>query len=181
MSGRATLLVFAALVFEPAACVAAGWVVMGPVQDASFGIPLVFPVESNHIAFAQGVDAGGQIDVVCDEESLSGRHFEDKPLVTAPVAIISEEADHPPFALHLHVASTCLKGPRHLIVVGRRGRSVNSRGQRAGSPGESLPGKNHGSNDSQADQYLLQGLILWGHTPPVTPRLGLRCHLSPIF
>lgn len=65
------LLIRLAIVRYPPRDMPALWVVVGPMDEAAFGVPDVLAVEANAIAYFKFVDSWGDVDVVCDEKRLS--------------------------------------------------------------------------------------------------------------
>lgn len=69
---------------------------MGPVDDPSIGIRLKDPVELDHVSDLEADNPGGDIDIVCDQQGLSGGQLEDEFLVAGPDQVIRQDArDYP--------------------------------------------------------------------------------------
>jgi len=49
------------------------WVTVGPMHNATFFVPLIFAVERDYITLRNGRNSRGQINVVGDENGLTGR------------------------------------------------------------------------------------------------------------
>lgn len=77
---------------------------MCPVNETSFGIPLVFAIELYPVAHFDGRHAISQINVMCHHQSLPGSQLDDKSLVTTPIIVIAENSGHSALGLNLNVA-----------------------------------------------------------------------------
>jgi len=80
--------------FQPAAAMAAAGIVMGPVHDATFGIPFVFPGKFYRVASFQVFDSRGQIDVVGNEEGSARRQAQDEPLMATAPGVVRKDVEH---------------------------------------------------------------------------------------
>jgi len=89
---------------EPTGLVAPARVMVGPVNDATFCIPLVYAIEGNQIPCPQCRNSGSQIDVMRNENGLAGGQCEDKALMTTSVIIVSKKLGNYAFALNLYAA-----------------------------------------------------------------------------
>lgn len=76
---------------EPAGLMATAWVMVGPVNNATLCIPLVHTIEGNGVPRFQRRDSGSQIDVVRNENDLTGRKREDEALMTTSVIVVGKE------------------------------------------------------------------------------------------
>jgi hypothetical protein len=56
-------------------------IVVCPVENAAFLIPLIFTIKRDVIPSAKIVDPGGQIDVVRDQQCLAVAQPQDEPLM----------------------------------------------------------------------------------------------------
>ena len=77
---------------------------MRPMYNTSFFIPLVLTVKLHGIALSKSVDFGSKIDVVCDQDRLTGRQPDDESLMPATVVVVGQELDDNTFAGDLQVA-----------------------------------------------------------------------------
>ena len=81
---------------QPARYVAASGVSVCPVDDAAFGVPFILTRERYSVAVIQGWDAGRDVDVVGDQQGLTGCQLEDEALMATAVVVVREHAsDHP--------------------------------------------------------------------------------------
>lgn len=95
----------------PPTYVPAGWVVVGPVDEASLLIPDILAVETHGVAFPDAVDAGRKVDIVLHEHREALIHPDDEPLVPGTLTIVGQRARHNAFTLDLDVALTAFGGP----------------------------------------------------------------------
>ena len=119
------LLVGPAAMPQPARLMFALRVVVGPVQDAAAVVPLVNPVELDHVAHCQRVNARREVDVVRDQQRLVRVEAQDEALVTAAVVIVVEQARNRALAGYLQAA--------RLVRVGLGDQIRASLGRRCGS------------------------------------------------
>ncbi len=67
---------------------------MRPVDDTALGVPFIFAEEFDAIADLQLSDPRRDVDVVGDEQRLTRIQPQDKPLMSAPIQIVSQQAHH---------------------------------------------------------------------------------------
>ncbi len=89
---------------QPSGNMASTGIIMSPVDDAPFVVPLILTVESHRISCLQRGDFWSKVDVVCDQQVLSGLQFENEPLMPAPIVIIRQHLDHLALTLELNPA-----------------------------------------------------------------------------
>src|SRR4051794_5351451 len=94
------------------------WVMVGPVDDAAFGVPDVFAAETDAVAGPKPGDSWGDVDVVGKQECLAGCQFDDEALMTRAVCIVRENAAHHALTFDLDVAGATREGASDRIVVG---------------------------------------------------------------
>ena len=82
------LLVSSAIVLQPARLMSATWIMMRPMNDTSFCVPLIFPVEHDRITFSESGKSGCEINVVGNKQGLTGMEFQYKSLMAASLVII---------------------------------------------------------------------------------------------
>ncbi|MNF14919.1 hypothetical protein D3C80_2173130 [compost metagenome] len=69
---------------------AAGRIMVGPVDHATLGVPFVLAEKTHLIAFAQAVDARGQVDIVRHQQRQSIVGAPDETLVAAALEVITQ-------------------------------------------------------------------------------------------
>ena len=74
--------------FEPAAGMTSCGVVMCPVNNTALFVPFVFTVKADPIAGAQSVDARCKIDIVRNQDGLSGLKFKHETLVAVALIVV---------------------------------------------------------------------------------------------
>ena len=82
------LLIRLPIVFNPARHVTALRIMVRPMNDASFVVPLVFTIERDCVALPERGDSGGKIDIVSDEQCLSGLQLDNESLMPAPIVVV---------------------------------------------------------------------------------------------
>lgn len=94
-------------------------IVVGPVDDPAFGVPFILAVELHRVSCLQRRDSWSEVDVVCDQQGLSGLEFEDEPLMPAPVVVVRQQLDHLALTLDLNPAGSAFNGPDQGRIVRR--------------------------------------------------------------
>lgn len=89
--------------FEPAVSVPPRRIVVSPMHEAAFGIPLIFSVIFHDIALFQIIYARREINVVRDQNRLAGLQAQNEALMTAAVVVVRENARNDSSALNLRV------------------------------------------------------------------------------
>ena len=79
-------------------------IVMGPVDDSTFFVPNILAVETDAVAYLKSVDARCNVDVVCQQQCLSRRKLNCESLVSQPVQIVWQNANHLALTFDLYVA-----------------------------------------------------------------------------
>ena len=75
--------------FDPTAGMASVGIVMRPVQDTTFFVPLVLAADSDGVAvFERG--SIGEVDVMRDQKRATGREFDKEALMPRTLQIISQ-------------------------------------------------------------------------------------------
>lgn len=87
-----------------------------PVDHATLSIPLVLAIEDNTVAIVQCCDARSEIDIVGDQQGLTGGKPEDKALVTAAVVVVGQNAIHHAFSADLKAALLSLECGRDRLI-----------------------------------------------------------------
>ena len=75
---------------QPTTHMAVVWIVMSPVDDAAFGVPLVFAIKLDAITLSQAVDPWSQVYVVCYQNGLTGSHFQDESLMPRSIQVVGQ-------------------------------------------------------------------------------------------
>lgn len=79
------------------------------MDHPSFGVPFVLPLELDHIALAKAGNSRSQIDVMGNQDCLTGIQADDKALVATAVVVIREDLAYQAFAMNLNVARMIFK------------------------------------------------------------------------
>ena len=77
---------------------------MGPVDNPSFGVPLVLATELYPVTGPQTVDPGRQVYVVGYQQGLPRREFHHETLMPAPSVVVGEKPRNDPCSLYLDSA-----------------------------------------------------------------------------
>jgi hypothetical protein len=103
---------------DPAIHMSARRIMMGPVDHAALIVIFIDPEKLDQITDTQRIDPWRQIDIVADEQCLSGRQLENKALMPTPLTIVFEDLDNgsPPFDLNRTAPIT--KGLLQLLCGG---------------------------------------------------------------
>jgi len=89
---------------EPAGNMIFRRIVMRPVNDAAFRVPLVLSEKLDRVAHPQGGNRRRKVDVVRNQQRLPGRKPQYEALVPAAFIVIGEELDDLALAPDLKVA-----------------------------------------------------------------------------
>ena len=106
---RLSLLIGVASVSNPTVQMPSLWVMVGPVYDASFIIPFVLSVKSYFLARFQRPDFGCEIDIVGDQQGLTGVERYDESLVSAAIQVIRKHLGDDTSTLDLNIALPLLE------------------------------------------------------------------------
>ena len=77
---------------------------MRPMYNTSFFVPFVFTRELNGIAFSEGTDSRGDVNIVCDQKCLAGTKGNDEPLMPAADIVVCQQSCDDPLAGDLKIA-----------------------------------------------------------------------------
>lgn len=69
-------------------------IVMCPVDDTALGAPLILAFEGDRVTNLQGFDFRGDVDIVSDQQGLPGLQFDDKPLMSASLSVVTQHLGH---------------------------------------------------------------------------------------
>ena len=92
-------------------------IVVGPVNHPALFIPLVLAIKFDRIALGQGIDAGGQVDIVGHQHGLPGCEPDDEALMPPALVVVRQNGDNDALPLDLHIALPVLKGLLYRILV----------------------------------------------------------------
>ena len=95
------LLVQTVLMFDPAGLVIPPGVLVGPVNDSTTIIPLIFAIERDRVTFAKSRNSRRKIDIVGDQEGSSCTNLYDESLMAASVVVIRQYPNDPTAAPNL--------------------------------------------------------------------------------
>lgn len=104
------LLVGAAVMHEVTAGMAAGWVVVRPVDHPALVVPFVYPAKGDLVTFTYAVDSGGNVYVMGDKYRVAGGQTYNKSLMAVPLAIIGKESGNHTRFRDRDIASATAKG-----------------------------------------------------------------------
>ena len=79
-------------------------IMVRPVDDPTFFVPDILAVKADAVACLKAVDSRGDVKVVCNQQCLSRGKLNDESLVSPPVQIVSQNANHRALAFDLYVA-----------------------------------------------------------------------------
>jgi len=92
------------VVFYPACDMPALRVMVCPMDDAAFFVPNILAVETDAVAYLNSVEARCNVDVVCQQQCLSRRKLNYESLLSQPVQIVWQNANHLALTFDLYVA-----------------------------------------------------------------------------
>jgi len=101
-------------------------VMVRPMDDPAFFVPDILAVKAAAVAYLKSVDSRGDVDVVCHQQCLSRRKLNDESLVSRPVQIVWQNANHRALAFDLYVACSTRKRATDGAVVDERCRQPSS-------------------------------------------------------
>lgn len=76
---------------------------MRPMYNASFFVPFIFTVKLNSITFVKSADSRGKINVMGNQEGLTGRQFNYEFLMPVAVVIVRQQLDDNTLAGNLQI------------------------------------------------------------------------------
>jgi len=77
---------------------------MCPMYYPALFIPFVLALKLDSVARTNRFDSRGKIDVVCNQQCLTGRQSNDEFLVPAALGIVSQQFDDDAFTGNLQIA-----------------------------------------------------------------------------
>ena len=89
---------------------AAGRVVVRPVDHAALGVIFVFAGKAHRVAALQTRNTRREVDIVCHQYGLAVGEFHDETLVARALSVVGQSAVHFAAAAHLHIAALLGKG-----------------------------------------------------------------------
>ncbi len=101
-------------------------VMVRPMDDPAFFVPDILAVKADAVAYLKSVDSRGDVDVVCHQQCLSRRKLNDESLVSRPVQIVWQNANHRALAFDLYVACSTRERATDGAVVDERCRQPSS-------------------------------------------------------
>ncbi len=78
---------------QPTTNMAATGVMVRPVENATFFIPLVFATKRDGVPSAQAADPRSQINVMRDQQRLAVTEPQDEPLMSRSLVVIRQYLD----------------------------------------------------------------------------------------
>ena len=104
----------------------ATWIMMRPMNDTSFWVPLIYSIERYDISFSEGRKSGGKINIMGNKQGLAGMEFQYKALMAASVVIIRQNFDDDtiPFRLNTAFAFVERNGQSRIILICKANRIV---------------------------------------------------------
>lgn len=97
-------------------------IVVSPMDYAAFFVPFVFAIKFHGIARFEGADAGGKVNIMGNEEGLTGAELEQEFLMSAAVVVVWQNFAYFAGALDLDIASAVLKSIHEGLITGHTGR-----------------------------------------------------------
>ena len=91
-----------------------------PMDDPAFFVPDILAVKADAVACLKSVDSRGDVDVVCNQQCLSRRELNEESLVSPPVQIVRQNANHRALAFDLYVACSSRERATDGAVVDER-------------------------------------------------------------
>ena len=92
------------LMFKPAGHMATLWRPVRIMDDAAFFVPFVFAEKLNQIPFLKIADTGRDIDVVRNQECLTGGQHDDESLVPGAAFVIRQNTGDYALSRYLQIA-----------------------------------------------------------------------------
>ena len=90
---------------------------MGPVKDATLGVPFVFATEINSVTLLETLDVGRHIDIMSNKNGLARVEAEDEVLVTVPLQVVGENLVYFALATNDEVALFVCEGVLQDLVT----------------------------------------------------------------
>jgi hypothetical protein len=106
------------------------WIVVSPMNDASLRVPVILPTERHLVSLSQTNYSWCDIDVVGDEQCLTGAKFQDEPLMSTALVVVSENSLDHALAFHLKLAVSLFEGATKDSVAIRVGSALRVLWQR---------------------------------------------------
>ncbi len=122
-------------------------VMVRPMDDPAFFVPDILAVKADAVAYLKSVDSRGDVDVVCHQQCLSRRKLNDESLVSRPVQIVWQNANHRALAFDLYVACSTRERATDGAVVDERCRTPFSGRTRTGARDEDERKESNGRRD----------------------------------
>jgi len=85
-------------------------IMVRPVHHTAFRVPFKFAIKADRITRSQRIDARRQVDVVCDEQRLSGIQPNNEALMAAAIVVVGQELHYHALAGKLPFAVTIGEG-----------------------------------------------------------------------
>ena len=79
-------------------------IMVRPMNNPTFVVPHILTIKSHSVTYYQTVDSRSDVDIVTDQQRLSGRKLNDESLVSRTIYIIRQNANHRALAFDLYVA-----------------------------------------------------------------------------
>lgn len=91
-------------------------IVMRPVNESALFVPFVFSVERDGIASTEGGDSRGEVNVVGNQQRLSGFKTQDEALVAAAVIVIGKYLHDDAFTCDLNATLLFPERTRNRVI-----------------------------------------------------------------
>jgi len=91
---------------QPTGGMAASGIAVRPMEHSAFGIPHIFALERDGVSDTEGTYLRGDVDVVRNQQRLTGLQFDNEPLMPAALVVVWQDLRNNPFALDLNSAGT---------------------------------------------------------------------------
>ena len=80
------------------------------MNDAALRVPVILPAERHFVSLSQTRYSWCNIDVVGDEQCLTGAKFQDEPLMSTAFVVVRENSLDHAVAFHLKLAGLLFEG-----------------------------------------------------------------------
>jgi len=89
---RARLLIRFAIVLEPPRFVLTAWIAMRPMNHTTSGVPFIHTIEGYRISFLQRRNSRSKVNVVRNQQGLTGIETKNEALMTTSIVVIGQNS-----------------------------------------------------------------------------------------
>ena len=116
---------------KPAVWMSRAGIVVSPMNDASLRVPIVFTKEHHLVSESQIRYSRGEVDVMRDEQCLTGLKFQDEPLMSTSLVVVSKNSLDHALAFHLKATGSLFESAAENSVAIKVGSVSGIRARRA--------------------------------------------------